>query len=108
MNMKQMMLVGVFAVASLSELDAQAYDNNKYNGSQYAGEAKLTLAQAEAIALKAYPGTIVEVELEHKRGGSGLRYSFDVRANHITHELAIDAKTGLVLENSRESKNEDE
>lgn len=103
MNKKQTIMAGFFVVASLAALNAQAYD-----GSQYAREAKITLEQARAIALKAYTGTIVEEKLEHKRGGSGLRYSFDVRAHHLTHELAVDAKTGKVLENSRESKNDND
>jgi uncharacterized membrane protein YkoI len=101
MTMKQTMMAVIFAVAAFSALDAQAYD-----GSQYAKEAKITLKQAEAIALKAYPGTFVEVGLKHKKGGSGLRYSFDVRAHHITREIAVDAKTGKLLENSRESAND--
>ncbi|WP_297456848.1 PepSY domain-containing protein [Ferrovum sp.] len=78
-----------------------------YKGEQYAKEATLTLEQARAVAVKAYPGDIVEEELEHKLGGSGLRYSFDIRANHITHEVAIDAKSGKVLLNERENSNED-
>ncbi|NNM82738.1 MAG: PepSY domain-containing protein [Burkholderiales bacterium] len=101
--MKKRMMFISFAMASAAAFNAAAYD-----GSQYAGEAKLTVAQAEAVAQKAYPGTIVEEELEHKRGGSGLRYSFDIRAHHITHEVAVDAKTGKLLENSRESGNEDD
>ena len=79
-----------------------------YKGSQYASEAKLTIEEARAMATKAYPGTIVEEELEHKRGGSGLRFSFDIRANHVTHEVAIDAKTGDVLENTRETSNDND
>jgi uncharacterized membrane protein YkoI len=80
--------------------------STSYKGSEYASEAKLTIDQAGAIALKAYPGTITEVELEHKRGGSGLRYSFDIRAHHMTHEVAVDAKTGDVVENVREPEND--
>ncbi|EQD62009.1 PepSY domain-containing protein [Ferrovum myxofaciens] len=78
-----------------------------YKGEQYAKEATLTIEQARAVAVKAYPGDIVEEELEHKLGGSGLRYSFDIRANHITHEVEIDAKSGKVLRNERENSNED-
>ncbi len=103
MNKKQVVLAISFAMTSVAAIDAMAYD-----GSQYAGEAKITIEQARALAVKAYPGSIVEEELEHKRGGSGLRYSFDVRANHLTHEVAVDAKTGKILENSRESENEDD
>lgn len=79
-----------------------------YEGSQYAKEAKLTIEQARTLAIKAYPGTIVEEGLEHKLGGSGLRYSFDIRANHVTHEVAVDAKSGDILQNTRESANENE
>ena len=42
-----------------------------------------------------------------EKGGSGLRYSFDVQANGITYEVGIDAVTGRVLENGREGKNPD-
>ncbi len=79
-----------------------------FDGSQYAKEAKLSIEQARAAAMKAYPGTIVEEELEHKLGGSGLRYSFDIRANHETHEVAVDAKTGEILLNTRESANDND
>lgn len=78
-----------------------------YKGDQYAKEATLTMDQARAEAVKAYPGTVLEEELEHKLGGSGLRYSFDIRANHVTHEVAIDAKTGKVLRNDRENGSDD-
>lgn len=95
----------IFVASLAMSMTAQAAT---YKGSQYAGEAKLTIEEARALANKAYPGTIVEEELEHKRGGSGLRYSFDIRANHVTHEVAIDAKTGDVLENTRESSNDND
>lgn len=98
MNIRKMMMVGLFAATAMVSLSAAAYD-----GSQYAGEAKITLNEARAIALKTYPGTVVEQELEHKLGGSGLRFSFDIRAHHITHEVGIDAKTGAVLANGRDS-----
>ncbi len=97
------------AIAALgSLLFLAAAHAGTYKGSQYASEAKLTIEQARAVAVKAYPGTIVEEELEHKIGGSGLRYSFDIRANHVTHEVAVDAKTGDVLENSREANNDND
>jgi hypothetical protein len=37
-----------------------------------AGDAKITIDQARAIALKAHPGRITDEELEHEGGGSGL------------------------------------
>ena len=98
MNIKQSILISCATVIGLVSLGAQAY-----SGSQYAKDAKLTLAQARAIALKTYPGTVVDQELEHKKGGSGLRFSFDIRAHHVTHEVGIDAKTGAVLLNGKDS-----
>ncbi len=91
-------------------LSGYGYADSSYilKGSQYSGEASLSLEQARAAAEKAYPGVIVEEELEHKPGGSGLRYSFDIRAHHVTHEVAVDAKTGQLLENVREPENDND
>ena len=78
-----------------------------FTGSQYAQEARISLKQARAIAAKACPGRIVDQELERESGGSGLRYSFDIKKADGTREVGIDAKTGKVLENSTEGPNAD-
>lgn len=78
-----------------------------YTGQKYASEAKISMAQATQIALKAQPGKITDSELEREGGGSGLRYSFDIKAGKMTHEVGVDAKTGKVLENSIEGPNAD-
>lgn len=65
------------------------------------------MAQAIGIALKARPGTMTDKELEREGGGSGLRYSFDIRSAGKTYEVGVDAQTGAVLENDREGKNPD-
>lgn len=65
----------------------------------------ITMSKARTIALKAFPGKIVNAELEHERGGSGLRYSFDMRKGKHWREVGVDAMTGRVLENSREGAN---
>ena len=76
--------------------------------STYQHEAKITMAQARAIALKAMPGgNITAAELEKENGGSGLRYSFDVKAHGKTYEIGVDAKTGKILEKSVEGANPD-
>jgi hypothetical protein len=72
-------------------------------GHQLAGQARVSLDQARAIALKARPGAITDQELETERGGSGLRYSFDIADAGKTYEVGVDAKTGRVLENGHES-----
>jgi uncharacterized membrane protein YkoI len=76
-------------------------------GQQYAGEARVSLQDARATALKAAPGQITAQELEKEAGGSGLRYSFDVKLSGITHEVGVDANTGALLENSIEGPHPD-
>ena len=71
-------------------------------GGRLSKEATITLDQARDAAMKAQPGKILDQELEHRKGGSGLRYSFDIKAGAVTHEVGIDAKTGAVLQNSAE------
>ncbi len=78
-----------------------------YTGSEFAKDAKITLAQARAIALKTVPGKITDEELEQEKGGSGLRYSFDIKAAKATHEVGVDARSGEVLENSVEGAHPD-
>ncbi|MET3106451.1 putative membrane protein YkoI [Oxalobacteraceae bacterium GrIS 2.11] len=81
-----------------------------YKGEKLAVDAKFTIEQARAIALKAHPGIVTDEELEKESGGSGLRYSFDIKNNKddkVTYEVGVDAKTGKVLENKKEGKNPD-
>jgi uncharacterized membrane protein YkoI len=78
-----------------------------YTGDKYAPEAKISMAQAIKIALKAQPGTITDKELEREKGGSGLRYSFDIKTPSGTREVGVDAKSGAVLEVSAEGPNSD-
>lgn len=78
-----------------------------YHGQNLAPEARVKLAQAEAVALKARPGQITDRELEKEAGGSGLRWSFDIRSQGKTFEVGVDAKTGKVLENKAEGTHPD-
>ena len=78
-----------------------------YTGEKLAHRAKIGIAEARAIALKAHPGTITDEELEREGGGSGLRYSFDIKRGSVTQEVGVDALTGRVLENKKEGPNPD-
>lgn len=78
-----------------------------YTGQNLAPQAKITIEQARAIALKAAPGRITDQELEREGGGSGLRYSFDVKQGKTTYEVGVDANTGAVLEHSVEGSSAD-
>jgi hypothetical protein len=69
-------------------------------------KTKLSMTQARQIAIKAFPGgKIVKAELEHEGGGSGLRYSFDMRHGKAWREVGVDAMTGKILENKAEGAN---
>lgn len=78
-----------------------------YTGQELAKTAKVTLKQARALAVKARPGIITDQELEKEAGGSGLRYSFDIKIKNVTYEVGIDANTAKVLENAPEGPNPD-
>lgn len=80
-----------------------------YTGQKLEKNAKFKMAEARAIALKAHPGKITDEELEKEKGGSGLRYSFDITqvGKKGTQEVGVDAMTGVVLENKLEGKNPD-
>jgi uncharacterized membrane protein YkoI len=71
-----------------------------------AKDAKVSIAEARAIALKAHPGKITDEELE-QTGGTGLRYSFDIKSGSSTQEVGVEATTGRVLENAKEGRNPD-
>ena len=75
--------------------------------SKYLKDATVSPDTARSTAIKEFRGEIVAEELEEEQGGSGLRYSFDVKAGAVTHEVGVDAKTGVVLENSLEGPNPD-
>lgn len=103
MKRRSLFLPATLALAVTSSAVAFAY-----TGQQYAGQAKVSLQHARAIALKALPGgKITDQELEKEKGGSGLRYSFDVVLHGKTHEIGVDAKTGKILENAVEGANPD-
>jgi len=74
---------------------------------QLAAQAKVSMIQAREIALKAVPGQVVKQELERESGGSGLRYSFDIKSGKDTREVGVDAKTGKLLENSLDNNDAD-
>ena len=104
MKFKPTIVIAGAAIAALAAATAaQAYD-----GQQYAEQATVSLEQARQIALKAVPGaSIADQELEHEKGGSGLRYSFDLKTPQGERELGVDAMSGKVLEDSAEGPDKD-
>lgn len=104
--MKRILITSTIALA-LGAAAAQAAAPAAYVGHELAAQAKIGLEQAQAIALKARPGAITDRELEKEAGGSGLRWSFDIKAGGKTFEVGVDAGTGKVLENKAEGPHPD-
>lgn len=100
--MKIWMLIGMSASVALLATPVLAYD-----GQTLEKGAKLKIAAARDIALRAHPGAIKGEELEKESGGSGLRYSFVIKSASGDHEVGIDAITGAVLENAKEGAHPD-
>ena len=95
------------AVGTAAEGAAAAKPAAHYTGFRLASSAHISMAQAQQIALKARPGLFMDRELEKESGGSGLRYSFDIKAGGKTFEVGVDAQTGKVLENGAEGAHPD-
>lgn len=62
---------------------------------------KITMEQAKATALQKESGTIKSSELEKEHGR--WIYSFDVATTDGVHEVNVDANTGKVVEDSKET-----
>ena len=93
-------LTGILAVASTNTFGQEREEKQDSN---LAKQAKITMAQARAIAQKRASGKIEGEELE-KEGGK-LLYSFDIRNGKGTiTEVQVDAKTGKLLSAKEESK----
>jgi uncharacterized membrane protein YkoI len=106
--MKLILIVATLATALGGAAAAQAATPPAtYTGHELAGQAKVGLETAQAIALKARPGDVTDKELEKEKGGSGLRWSFDIKSGGKTFEVGVDAKTGKILENKAEGPHPD-
>lgn len=97
----------IITTASIIGIAAASISAYAYTGEHLAKQATISIQQARDIALKAFPGKITDEELEKEKGGSGLRYSFDIKKDKTEQEVGIDAKTGAVLENVAEANDKD-
>lgn len=102
--MRRFIPLSLVAIALASAATAAP---SHFNGAKLLPMTKVSLAQARKTAVAAHPGVITDQELEEERGGTGLRYSFDIKANGKTFEVCVDGRTGKVLENKAEGPNPD-
>jgi uncharacterized membrane protein YkoI len=92
--------------ASLAAAAPKARQENNEAQEGLKREAKITMEQAQATALKRAPGTVEssELEREHKR----LVYSFDIRNSKGTiTEVQVSAITGKVVRVEHENKKQE-
>ena len=104
--MRKFLVLGAIAILAATGATASPAKHG-LAGAKLAPQARVTLAAARAAALKAHPGVITDQELEKEAGGTGLRYSFDIKSHGKTFEVGVDAVTGRVLENAAEGPNPD-
>ena len=97
----------VMAIIGVSFLVVGAGPSVSYKGDNLVSHSKISLAEARRIALKACPGRVTDEELEAEKGGSGYRYSFDIKTRQAIYEVGVDAQTGKVLENAKEGAHAD-
>lgn len=77
------------------------------NIAKYSKEAKITLEQAKAIALKRVPGEITDADLEKERGR--LQYAFDIKsADGKVYDVEVDAKTGKIIKAVLDTEDDDD
>jgi uncharacterized membrane protein YkoI len=90
------------AILALTAISgAYAADEPLTTGKEFVKSATISESDARATALKAFPGKVIDGELEKGKAGSGLYYSFEIRSNNSTREVWVDAKTGQVLRNAK-------
>ena len=65
----------------------------------------LSVAEAEAIAVKSVGGKVTEIELD--RENSGNIYEVEVKSDGVEYDLDIDAKTGKVLRTDNDDFDDD-
>ena len=83
-----------------------AAGDKKESKKQLAKEAKVTMKEARAAALKEVPGgKVKEAELERENGQ--LVYSFDIGTKDGIKEVQVDALTGKVVKVETETKEQE-
>lgn len=99
------------AMGGNSKMDDDDEDESpeakRANIAKYSKDAKITMEQAKAIALKRIPGVITDEDLEKERGR--LQYAFDIKsADGKVYDVEIDAKTGKILKAVLDTEDDDD
>jgi uncharacterized membrane protein YkoI len=95
------------ALSSASGIAAAAGGPFAYKGEALAHDTRVSLMKARQLAKRERPGIIISQILEREVGGSGLRYSFDIKSGPHVYEVGIDARNGRVLQDNVASPGSD-
>jgi uncharacterized membrane protein YkoI len=97
-------VVAIALSAAVAGAQAPAQHKKAETQAELQKEAKLTMADARAMALKTVPGATIQAG-EIEREGGKLIYSFDMKVAGKSgiDEVNIDAITGKLLSNKHES-----
>ena len=93
--MKRMLMTVCSFMLMLALGLAVTASDKKSGQKQLQKEAKITMKEARATALKEAPGKVKESELEREDGK--VIYSFDIQTKEGIKEIQVDAVTGKVL-----------
>ncbi|MFM8444998.1 MAG: PepSY domain-containing protein [Methylococcus sp.] len=84
--------------ANTGKITEEEQEVDSIDHALFKAKAKISLEQAKAIALKAHPGDIVEMEFEIESNGNA-SYEFDIlQADGKEVKMEIDAATGAIVE----------
>lgn len=84
--------------ANTGEITEEEQEVDSIDHPLFKAKNKIGLERAKAIALKAHPGEIVEMEFEIESNGDA-SYEFDIRqADGKEVKLEVDAATGAIIE----------
>lgn len=105
--MRRALVIGAALAIGLTTTAAMKW--NQHVQEEQAGllaRATVKADQAEALALKAVPGKVIESEIEEENGV--LLYSFEIETADGVREVEINAETGAVVSIENEDDEDDE
>jgi uncharacterized membrane protein YkoI len=104
MRIKSFATLAVLAVAATAGAQGPGHHKKAETQAELQKEAKMTMADARALAQRTVPGATIQAG-EIEREGGKLIYSFDMKTTGKTgiDEVNIDAMTGKVIGNQHET-----
>jgi len=103
--MKKWLAIPALAGALVLVVGGVAMAGNTGERLTVAPKGLLSVAEAEAIAVKSVGGKVTEIELDRERSVN--IYEVEVKSDGVEYDLDIDARTGKVLRTERDDNDND-